>query len=593
LRRLTLPIAAMLVLIAAGTAGGASKAGTLVFAGASDPTYLDPALVSDGESFRVTEQMFEGLVKLRPGTTKIVPSLATSWNLKGGKVWTFNLRKGVKFHDGTPWNAAAACANFNRWYNWTGPFQDPSATFYYQATYGGFKKNEVANLSPPLFKSCKTVGNYRIVVTLTKPSGVFFPSLVIQSFAMQSPTAMKKYGADEATLAGGAFRSTGSYAFQHPTGTGPFKFSSWTIGQKVELVKNKAYWGVKAKLDKIIIRPISNNQARFDALKTGEINAFDLAPPQDIDSLTSDSRLKVIKRPAFNVAYVTIHQGPGSPMNDIKVRQAVAYGLNRAAVVKNFYYGTGQVANEFQPPSLFGYSKNVQKYPYNPTKAKALLNSSACKVPCKIDFWYPTDVSRPYMPDPARNFQAFQASLEKSGFNVVAQARDGEDALKAIEETKPQVSIIDLRMPGMTGAKDLVRLRHQRPDVQLVVVSGSDSREDILQAMSAGAHGYIIKSQHTDKLIDRLRYILSGEIYVPPILAELPAPDVAQRVSKKLSSRQLQVLKGLVEGKSNKEIAKGLNVAEGTVKMHLAALYRVLGATNRAHAAALGKQLIG
>jgi DNA-binding NarL/FixJ family response regulator len=155
------------------------------------------------------------------------------------------------------------------------------------------------------------------------------------------------------------------------------------------------------------------------------------------------------------------------------------------------------------------------------------------------------------------------------------------------------MAIIDLRMPGMTGAKDLVRLRHQRPDVQLVVVSGSDSREDILQAMSAGAHGYIIKSQHTDKLIERLRYILSGEIYVPPILAELPAPDVAQRVSKKLSSRQLQVLKGLVEGKSNKEIAKGLNVAEGTVKMHLAALYRVLGATNRTHAAALGKQLIG
>jgi peptide/nickel transport system substrate-binding protein len=422
LRRLALPIAAVLVLIAAGTAGGASKAGTLVFGNVGEPTYLDPALVSDGVSFMVTEQIFEGLVKLKPGTTKIVPSLATSWNLKGGKVWTFNLRKGVKFHDGTPWNAAAACANFNRWYNWTGPFQDPSATFYYQATYGGFKKNEVANLSAPLFKSCRTVGNYKIVVTLTKPSGVFFPSLVIQSFAMQSPTAMKKYGADEATLAGGAFRATGSYAFQHPTGTGPFKFSSWTIGQKVELVRNPKYWGKKARLDKIIIRPIANNQARFDALKTGEINAFDLAPPQDLGGLTGDSRLKVIKRPAFNVAYVTIHQGPGSPMNDIKVRQAVAYGLNRAAVVKNFYYGTGQVAHEFQPPSLFGYSKNVPKYAYNPTKAKALLNSSDCKVPCKIDFWYPTDVSRPYMPDPKRNFEGFAASLNDSGFNVVAHS---------------------------------------------------------------------------------------------------------------------------------------------------------------------------
>jgi peptide/nickel transport system substrate-binding protein len=245
---------------------------------------------------------------------------------------------------------------------------------------------------------------------------------VIQSFAMQSPTAMKRFGADQATLSGGAFRATGTYAFQHPTGTGPFKFSSWTIGQKVELVKYSGYWGKKAKLDKLIIRPISNNEARFQALKTGEINAFDLAPPQDIGGLSGDSRLKVIKRPAFNVAYVTIHQGPGSPMNELKVRQAVAYGLNRAAVVKNFYYGTGRVAHEFQPPSLFGYSNKVPKYTYNPTKAKALLNASNCKVPCKIDFWYPTDVSRPYMPDPKRNFEAFAASLNDSGFNVVAHS---------------------------------------------------------------------------------------------------------------------------------------------------------------------------
>ena len=422
LRRLALPLAAVIVLVVASTAGGASSSGTLVFAGASDPTYLDPALVSDGESFRVTEQMFEGLVKLRPGTTKIVPSLATSWKLSGGgKVWTFNLRKGVKFHDGTPWNAAAACYNFNRWYNWTGPFQDPSATFYYQATYGGFKKNEVANLSPPLFQSCKTVGSSRIVVRLNRASGVFFPSLVIQSFAMQSPTAMKKYGADQATLSGGAFRATGTYAFQHPTGTGPFKFSSWTIGQKVELVRNPNYWGKKARLDKIIIRPISDNEARFQALKTGEINAFDLAPPQDIGGLSGDSRLKVVKRPAFNVAYVTINSAH-KPFNNPLVRQAVAYGLDRQSVVKNFYYGTGKVANEFQPPSLFGWTNKVQKYPYNPTKAKELLNSSSCKVPCTVDFWYPTAVSRPYMPDPQRNFQAFAASLEASGFKVVAHS---------------------------------------------------------------------------------------------------------------------------------------------------------------------------
>jgi peptide/nickel transport system substrate-binding protein len=443
-----LPVATMVVLVVASTAGGAPKSGTLVFAGASDPTYLDPALVSDGESFRVTEQIFEGLVRLKPGTTKIIPALATKWKLKGGKTWTFWLRKGVKFHDGTPWNAAAACYNFDRWYNWTGPFQDPSATFYYQATYGGFKHNEVAGLSPPLFKSCTTHGKYQIVIQLTRPSGVFFPSLVISSFAMQSPTAMKKYGADEGTLQGGTFKPTGTYAFQHPTGTGPFKFSSWTIGQKVELVKNSAYWGVKPKLDKIIIRPISDNTARFQALKTGEVNAYDLAAPQDIQGLSSDSRLKVVKRPAFNVAYVTIHQGEGSPMNDIKVRQAVAYGLDRATVVKQFYYGTGKVANEFEPPSLFGWTNKVPKYPYNPTKAKELLNSSSCHVPCKIDFWYPTNVSRPYMPDPARNFQAFVASLDNSGFSVTAHSAPWRPTYVA---KVTDGSAGDLNLIGWTG----------------------------------------------------------------------------------------------------------------------------------------------
>src|SRR5881275_563130 len=87
---------------------------TLVFAGAADPTYLDPALVSDGESFRVTEQIFEGLVSLKPGSTVIRPGLATKWGSKNGKDWTFTLRHGVTFHDGTAFNAQAVCYNFNR-----------------------------------------------------------------------------------------------------------------------------------------------------------------------------------------------------------------------------------------------------------------------------------------------------------------------------------------------------------------------------------------------------------------------------------------------------------------------------------------------
>ena len=397
-------------------------AGTMIYAGASDPTYLDPALVSDGESFRITKQIFEGLVDLKPGTTQVVPKLATSWTFsKNRRVWTFNLRKGVSFHDGTPFNAAAVCYNFNRWYNFSGPFQDPGATFYYQSIFYGFKNNESSTLSPPLYQSCKAKGKYIAIITLTKPNGPFLPSLALQSFAMQSPTALKQYDADSAQIVNGSFRPTGTYAFQHPTGTGPFKFGGWTVKEKVILTRNDKYWGPKARLGQVVVRPISDNSARVQALQTGEINGMDLLQPQDVPTVTNNSNLKVINRPSFNVAYVTINQSK-PPTNNLLVRKAIAYGLDRKSVVNSFYAGRAQVATQFQPPQLFGWSKNVVKYDYNPDKAKQLLQQAGLTLPVTLDFWYPTGVSRPYMPDPQRNFEAFSASLEKSGFKIVAHS---------------------------------------------------------------------------------------------------------------------------------------------------------------------------
>jgi peptide/nickel transport system substrate-binding protein len=417
-------IALFALLPAAGVASHRSTAATsaMIYAGAADPTYLDPAIVSDGESFRVTSQIMEGLVGLKPGTTTVIPMLATAWNVdKSRKVWTFTLRKGVKFHDGTAFNAAAVCFNFNRWFNFSGAFQDAGATFYYQAIFSGFKKNESTTLGAPLYKSCKAKGANTAVITLNKPNGPFIPSLALQSFAMQSPTALKQYDSDSGTISNGAFRPTGTYAFSHPTGTGPYKFGGWTVKEKVVLNRNDQYWGKKAKLAQIVIRPIADNSARVQALQTGEINAMDLLQPQDVPTVNNSSSLKVLSRPSFNVAYVGMNLSK-PPTNNLLVRKAIAYGLDRQAVVNAFYAGRAQVATQFQPPQLFGWSPRVVKYPYDPNKAKQLLQQAGMTLPVTIDFWYPTGVSRPYMPDPQRNFEAFAASLEKSGFKVVAHS---------------------------------------------------------------------------------------------------------------------------------------------------------------------------
>jgi peptide/nickel transport system substrate-binding protein len=440
----------VVVAVAYGARAHKTASDTLVFGSSADPVALDGALISDGESGRVVIQIYQGLVGLKPGTTTVVPSLALSWkSTAGGKSWTFNLRKNVKFSDGTPFNAAAVCFNFNRWYNFTGSFQNPSATYYWQTVFGGFKTYDPKSGAPKgsLYKSCKVVNNSTATINLTAPSASFIAALSLPSFSMGSPTAMQKYGANQGTVdASGVFHPTGTYATQHPTGTGPFMLQSWTIGDKLVLVRNPNYWGPPAKLSTLIFKPIADNAARLQALQNGEIQGYDLVEPQDIPTIKSDGNLKLLSRPPFNVGIVGMNQSM-PPMNNIKVRQAVAYGLDRQSVVKAFYGGRGVVAKEFQPPSLFGYSNNVKQYPYNPAKSRALLKAAGLKLPVKITFWYPTSVSRPYMPDPEKNFEAFSASLTKAGFKVVPHAAPwNPDYLGGVQDGKAQVYLY-----GWTG----------------------------------------------------------------------------------------------------------------------------------------------
>ena len=409
-----------LVLVAGGCGGddessSGGEGGQLVFATASDPVVLDGALVSDGESLRVIDQLFEGLVTLKPGTTEIVPGLAESWEADAaGTAWTFKLREGVTFHDGEAFNAEAVCFNFNRWYNFKGPFQLESATYYWQTVFGGFSDKK----TPSLFKSCEATDESTAVITITKPSTSFLGALALTNFTFASPKALQEFGADEGSVdEETGFKPTGTYGTEHPTGTGPFKFVSWTRGDRLVVERNDDYWGDKAKLDQVIFRPISDNAARLQALQNGEIQGYDLVEPQDIQTIQGDDSLQVLDRPAFNVAYVGINQKM-PPMDKIEVRQALAAGLDRQAVVDNFYAGRGEVAKQFMPPSLEGYAPDVTEYTYDPAKAKSLLQKAGLTLPVPIDFWYPTDVSRPYMPDPKRNFEAFAASLNKSGFKV-------------------------------------------------------------------------------------------------------------------------------------------------------------------------------
>jgi peptide/nickel transport system substrate-binding protein len=436
---------------AAGETAAAEGAtgGTLVFAGAADPVVLDGALVSDGESIRAITQIFETLVALKPGTTEPEPGLAESWEANpDGTEWTFKIREGVKFHDGTDLDAEAVCFNFDRWYNFKGSFQNPSASYYWQVVFGGFATKDNPDApAESLYQSCEATDATTAVLTLTKPSATIIPALSQQAFSIASPKALQEFKADDGRVDDeGVFHPTGTFGTEHPIGTGPFKFESWTRGDRLVLSRFDDYWGEKAKIDELIIRPIADNAARLQALQTGEIQGYDLVEPQDIETIEGDENLQILDRPAFNVAYVGINQAK-PPMDNPKVRQAVAYGLDREEVVNSFYAGRGVVATQFMPPEVKGYAEDVPKYTYDPEKAKQLLQEAGLTLPVKVEFWYPTDVSRPYMPDPKRNFQAFQASLNNSGFQVTARSAPwSPDYLGQVDEGNTQLYLL-----GWTG----------------------------------------------------------------------------------------------------------------------------------------------
>jgi len=199
-------IAALSVSVAAvASAATSSKqaSNALVFGAASDPVIIDGPLVSDGESLRVVDQIFQGLVGLKPGTTTVVPLLATGWHAStNGLHWTFNLRTGVKFSDGTPFNAKAVCFNFNRWYNFPGPLQNSAVTYYWNTVFGGFHHPAAGNPGPAksLYRSCSALNNQTVQLNLTRRSSSFLGALALTNFGMASPAALVKYKADAGSV---------------------------------------------------------------------------------------------------------------------------------------------------------------------------------------------------------------------------------------------------------------------------------------------------------------------------------------------------------------------------------------------------------
>ena len=395
--------------------GGDPK--TFIFGSSEDPKTLDAAYVSDGESLRVIYQVYETLVALEPGTTEVVPGLAEEWEISDdGLTYTFHLREGVTFHDGEPFNAEAVCFNFDRWYNFTGPQQSGDVSYYWQTVFGGFATADLES-SPATsrYGSCEATDELTATLNLTEPSSALLAGLVLPPFSIASPKAIEEGGTD-IEQAGDSLSYTGGFGNEVVAGTGPFKFVSWERGESLTLERNDDYWGDAPALDEIIFRPIPDATARLQALQAGEIDAYEGVNAADIGAIESNGD-QVVERPAFNVGYVGFNNKLPIFQNE-KIRQAIAHALNRQGLLDAAYPEGAVVANQFLPPEQWGYNDSIEGYEYDPELAKQLIADSG-ETNLTLEFWYPADVSRPYMPDPQAVYESFAADLQAVGFTIV------------------------------------------------------------------------------------------------------------------------------------------------------------------------------
>jgi peptide/nickel transport system substrate-binding protein len=421
-----------------GATGGDTGRDTFVFAASSDPATLDPALANDGETFRVARQMFEGLVGTEPGTPDPAPLLAESWEVsEDGLEYTFQLKDGVKFQDDTDFNAEAVCFNFDRWNNFTGVLQSESLSYYYGKVFGGYG-------GEGKYAGCEASDELTAVITLNSPLPELVPALSLPAFSMQSPTAIQEYGADEV---GGTEEAPelSEYGQGHPVGTGPYQFVSWKVGEQVELEAFDGYWGEQGQIKRVIFPVIADATARRQALQAGDVDGYDLVGPADLQALEDDG-FQIVNRDPFNILYLGMNQADPK-LADLKVRQAIAHAIDKEALVTSTLPEGTEVATQFVPPAVVGHSDDVTTYDYDPERAKQLLKEAGAEN-LTLDFNYPTDVSRPYMPTPEQTFEAISADLEEVGITVNAKpAPWAPDYLDTIQGTPNH----GLHLLGWTG----------------------------------------------------------------------------------------------------------------------------------------------
>jgi peptide/nickel transport system substrate-binding protein len=404
-----------------GGTGGGANGSPLVMARVKDAVVLDPSHAIDGLSLNTSNEVLQNIVAFKPGSFDVVGDIARTWSVSGdGRVWTFDLKPGLTFSDGTPVDAKAVKFNLDRWRLATSPAHGAFSYAYYADTFGGF---------PGVIADVGALTPSRVVITLTKPFGPFLRDLAEQAFGIGSPAAI----------------TADPKAFEiKPVGSGPYTVAEWVRDDHITLVANPTWHGRKPGYQQVIIRDIPDPATSVLSIQKGDIDMLTDPRPDDAKALAAQKGITVVEQPSNNVSYLAMDVEK-KPFGDLRVRQAIAYAIDVATMAKSLYSSGAEVADNWTPPGMLGENPAVHAYPHDLAKAKALLSAAGFPHGFSTTLTY-SSAPRPYLPEPQRVAETIQANLRDAGIQVTLQPYEWGVFLDKIKHGEHELCLI-----GWTG----------------------------------------------------------------------------------------------------------------------------------------------
>jgi peptide/nickel transport system substrate-binding protein len=448
---------------------------TLIVGRAADAIYLDPALPTDNESVEVLGQIYDSLLQYRPGSAAVEPGLATEWSVSDrGRTWTFKLRQGVKFHDGTPFTADAVVFSLERQRD---PFH-PAHNVYKPITD---KPYEYWDAVFQNIEKVEKVDDFTVKITIERPYAPFLANMAMFPVSIISPTALEKSGADFTN---------------RPVGTGPFKLTKWDSDQRIVLERNDDYWGEPASFQRVIFQVIADPRQRLIALESGAIDIAHSILPEELQFVRLHPELELHTALANNVAYLAFNTRH-PPFDDIRVRRAANFAINKTPIVKLTYQGLADPATGPLPPTQWGYHEVDEKYEYDAEEARALIASARedgrfrdDMIPERGFRLYVPSAPRPYLPDPERIARVLASNLREVGIPTQILTNDFKTHLALTRRGEH-----DLCLLGWVGDNG-------DPDNFLFVLF-DDTPENVAFYTDPEVHGLLIMAQESDDRQER------------------------------------------------------------------------------------------